>query len=365
MKKLLPLLLILALLLSSCGHREEPDPPQDPPPETEEPSGDRSVISAEDPLELDVLRVEITRGGLTSERLMEAARELPELLRDALAVHGVCADMVQVTIGSSPAATVQALNEGTVDIAILPAEGFAGRETEAEVLLVSGPGTQDPFVWRDRPVGYQAGIWTAPTDYGLRLAGRVGKEGEPPAWEELDHARWGLLGPDDLPGRRAVDLWLADHCEGRTTADLSDVTAYEDFGQLVRAAEAGEIDVFPWPWEAFARDGEQPPLPSAVRIGETEWFYDMAAAVSPKRQDLSDPGLELRDPLILTLTMLCWHDGTQVALDRSPIFPGNGYDRKTLALCRDVLGSGRYRWAQDGDLDAMRRLLALEGRIGE
>lgn len=364
MKKLLPLLLALALLLSACGRREEPPPVQTPPPETEEPSG-KLPVSAENPLELDLLRVEITRAGLASDRLMEAARELPELLRDALAVHGVLADLVQVTIGSSPAATVQALNEGTVDIAILPAEGLAGQETEAPVLLVSGPGTEDPYVWADRPVGCQAGLWTAPTDYGLALAGRVGKEGDPPSWEEACRARWGLLDSDSLPGRRAVDLWLADYYEGRTTADLASVTVYEDFDQLVRAAEAGEIDVFPWPWEAFAKNDEQPPLPSSVRIGETEWFYDMAAAVSPQRQDLADPILGIRDSLWLTLTMLCWHDGTQLNLDRTPVFPGGGCDRKALALCRDVLGEGRYRFAQDGDLDAVRRLLALEGYTAE
>lgn len=365
MKKLFPLLLALVLLLSGCGRREEAPPDPALPPE--EPSG-TPPISAENPLELDLLRVEICRSGLGSDRLMEAARELPELMREAFAVHNVLADLVQVTIGSSPAATVQALNAGTVDIAILPAEGLAGQETEAEVLLVSGPGTEDPFVWRDRPVGWQAGLWTAPTDYGRSLAGRVGKEGEPPSWEEMNRARWGLLDRDSIPGRRAVDLWLADNYGGNTTAALSSVTTYEDFDGLVRAAEAGEIDVFPWPWEAYAKNNEEPPLPSSVRLGETEWFYDMAAAISPRRQDLSGPEEGLRvfqEPLALTLTMLCWHDGTQMQLDRSLLFPGEGYDRKTLALCRDVLGPGRFRFAQDGDLDATRRLLTLEGQTAE
>lgn len=365
MKKLLPLLLALALLLSACGRREgDPPPAQEPSADTEEPSG-TPPISAENPLELDTLRIEVCRGGLGSDRLMEAARELPELLRDAFAVHGVLAGLVQVTIGSSPAATVQALNEGTVDVAVLPAEGLAAQETEAAVLLVSGPGTGGPFVWRDRPVGWQAGIWTAPTDYGLSLAGRTGKEGELPTWEELGRARWGLLGPDDLPGRRAVDLWLADNYGGNTTAGLSSVTVYEDFDRLVQAAEAGKIDVFPWPWEAYAGNGEQPPLPASVRLGETERFYDMAAAVSPGLAGPEEGPCVFQEPLALTLTMLCWHDGTQMQPDGSPLFPGEGYDRETLELCRDVLGPGRFRYAQEGDLDATRRLLALEGRTGE
>ena len=96
-----------------------------------------------------------------------------------------------------------------MDLAVLPAEGFAGQETEAEVLLASGPGGEDLPLWTDCAVGFQTAIWAASTDYGLKLAGRAGKEGGLPAWEELDHARWGLLGPDSLPGRRAVDLYLA------------------------------------------------------------------------------------------------------------------------------------------------------------
>ena len=361
MKKLFPLLLALALLLSGCGRREETPPEPVPPPGTEEPSG-TPPISEETPLELDVLRIEIARSGLSSERLMEAARELPELLRSVLAEQqDIAADAVQITIGSSPAATVQALNAGTVDIAILPAEGFAGQETEAEVLLASGPAAGDSPLWTGRNWGFSTTLWTAPTDCGLELAGRMGKEGELPAWEELNRARWGLLDRDSLPGRRAVDLWLADHYEGRTTADLSNAAVYADFEALLQAAEAGEIDV-------YLRDAakEEGPLQmSSARLGETERFYDMVLAVSPRQETLSNPDLNLRDSLMFTLTQLCFYDGTQTLPDGTPAFPGRGYDRETRMLCQDVFGACRYGWAKNEDLDAARRLLALEGHAAD
>lgn len=368
MKKLFPLLLALALLLSGCGRREEtpPDPVQGPASETEEPPEDPSGAGGY-PLELDILRIEICRGGLGSERLMEAVRTLPELLRSTLEEdQSISADAVQVTIGSSPAATVQALNEGAVDIAILPAGGFAGQETEAAVLLASGPGSGP--LWTDPGGSFRAGLCAASTDYGLALAGRAGKEGDLPAWDELDHARWGLLERDSLPGRRAVDLWLADRYEGNTTANLSHVTVYDDFDQLYRAAAEGEVDVFPrddGAWAAGSGDAAELPEEGVFLLGETERFYDMVLAVSPRREDLSDPELNLRDPLMFTLTRLCFYDGTQTYPDGTPAFPGEACDRETRMLCQDVFGPYRYGWAENEDLDATRRLLALEGHTAD
>lgn len=359
MRRILPLLLSLVLLLSGCGRRADPPPDPAPPAGTEEPA---PVPPAADlPLELDILRIEITRAGLSPDRLMEAVRTLPELLRSVLAKNSIAADAVQVTIGSSPAATVQALNAGTVDIAILPAEGFAGQETEAEVLLASGPAAGDSPLWLDVNWGFSTTLWTAPTDYGLNLAGRMGKEGDLPAWEELNRARWGLLDRESLPGRRAVDLWLADHYEGNTTANLSNVTVYPDFEALLSAAEAGEVDVFPW--DAGPEEG--PSQMSSALLGETERFYDMVLAVSPRQEKLSVPELNLRDPLMFTLTQLCFYDGTQTNADGTPLFSGKGYDRETRTLCQDVFGSCRYGWAESEDLDAARRLLALEGHTAQ
>lgn len=366
MKRIIPLLLALILLLSGCGRREEaPQEPAEEPPAADAPEAVQA-ITAETPLRLESLRVEVSRGGLSSERLMEAARRLPGLLKEALEACHIYADTVQVTIGSSSAATVQALNGGAVDIAVLPAEGFAGQETEAAVLLASGPGAEEEPLWTDSAVGFRGAVCAAATDYGRNLASRAGKEGDLPTWDEMNRARWGLLGADSLLGRRAVDLWLADNYEGSASAGLSRVTVYGDFEELLRAAEAGEVDVFPADSRTLAVwEGGEAALPALFSLGETGWFYDMVLAVSPRREDLSAPELNLKDPLMSVLTQLCWYDGAQTLPDGTPAFPGKGYDRETRLLCQDVFGPYRYAWAEDGDLDDVRRLLALEGHTAE
>lgn len=353
MKKisLLLVLTMLLALLAGCGQKT---------PETTEPEQDEEPEPVETPLAFEVLRVEFGKGNLTASRLAEVVRELPESLRASLEEQGVTVEEVKVTIGSSPAATVQALEEGTVDLAFLSAEDLAGCGTEVPVLLTSGPlfwdQGEDLAAWRREPVaaplvpGYRSLICAAPTEYGKNLAER-----ETLSWTELDHARWGVLGADSIPGCRAVNLWLADNYEGNTLEDLSDVTVYDSFADLILAASDGEIDLFPmdecereeWAerWTAPAeptKEQKEPGLGHENTIWEdlpavalTDWFYEMAAAAAPDREDLTDS--RFTEALVKAVRM----------------------------PYGDVFGRKSYGVAPEGALDATRRLLTLEGkRIG-
>jgi len=363
MKKI-SLLLALAMLLAllaGCGPKTpepvEPEPEQTEPPETEE------------PLRFETLRIEFEKGDLAVSRLSEAVREMPELLRTALAEQGVAVEEVEVTIGSSVAATVQALEEGTVDVAFLPAEDLARCETEVPVLLVSGPlfwdQGEDLAAWRREPVeaplipGYRALICAAPTGYGKNLAERPSL-----SWAELDHARWGVLEADSISGHRGVDLWLADHYEGNTLADLSDVTVYDSFDDLLLAASRGEIDLLPmeeveredWSefWNAPAepdKERDETGLGHERTIWEdlpavalTEWFYDRAAAAGSQEALTDERFTAALAECVRALTV------------------SSGYDRDTHLLALDLFGRNSYGAAPEGALDATRRLLTLEGK---
>lgn len=366
MKKL-SLLLVLTMLLAllaSCGQKT---------PETVDPEPEQAEEPEKlEPLRFETLRVEFGKSGLTASRLAEVVREMPELLRTALAEQEVTVEEVKVTIGSSTAATVQALEEGTVDVAFLPAEDLARHETAVPVILASGPlfwdQGEDLAAWRREPVeaplvpGYRALICAAPTEYSKNLAER-----EKLSWTELDHARWGVLDADSIPGHRAVDLWLADNYEGNTLEDLSDVTVYDSFDDLILAASDGEIDLFPmdecereeWAerWTAPAEQNKEQKKPGLGHentiwedlpaVALTDWFYDMAAAAAPDRADLTDS--RFTEAL----------EAAVKALDVSTT-----YDRDAHLLAQDVFGRKHYGVAPEGALDATRRLLALEGKLG-
>lgn len=126
MKRTLFLLCILLLLpLCACGPSGREESPE--PPET-------------GPLCLETLSVEVSRGELSTQELARAVRELPEALKAALADREVEAESISVSVGSSPEATAQAVREGGVDLAFLPAEDYAALENPPRLLLRAGEG---------------------------------------------------------------------------------------------------------------------------------------------------------------------------------------------------------------------------------
>lgn len=208
---------LAALLLTGCGSRGE--------------SGSASSQEApEEPVVIGTLALELPAGGDA-----DAARAFADSLPEAMAALGVEIGRVELSFSPSPAATAQALAEGGVDLAFLPAEDFLRAGGGLAILADGTPDTSGTLV-----PGERAEIVTAGTEYGRRLAARTD-----PSWEELAHARWGVLGQESRAGYRCLDLWLCDNYEDNGIRDLPEVTVYDDWDALLQAAEAGDIDALP------------------------------------------------------------------------------------------------------------------------
>ena len=249
--------MLAALLLPGCGTAGR-DPG----------SASSSQEAPEAPIVIETLALELPAGGDT-----QAAQAFADSLPEAMAALGVEIGRVALSFSPSPAATAQALAEGGVDLAFLPVEDFlAGGGGQA--VLADGeplPLSEERDAAPDLTVpalapGERAEIVTADTDYGRRLAAR-----SDPSWEELSHARWGVLGEESRAGYRCLDLWLCDHYEDNSIADLPQVTVYGDWDALLQAAEAGDIDALP------LKPGLRPEGLSL--LAETEAIVTQVAAV--------------------------------------------------------------------------------------
>lgn len=232
-KKSVLLLLILLLVLSGCRKREpEPEAPVVPeqPPVTDQTETEQSALRE--------IHVEISRNGLSPQQLADAVKTLPELLKTCLQEAGAEVETVKVTVGTSAAATAQTLAAGNIELAFLPVEAFLLYGGEAVALYADGYEAKGGSA-----EGASSLICAAPTEYGAQLAQRADSDNSL-SWEELERARWGVLAKDSLNGYRSLDLWLADNYEGNRLTELPDVTVYESYEALLRAAAAEEIDAF-------------------------------------------------------------------------------------------------------------------------
>lgn len=284
MKKLW-VLLALCLLLTACGAAPQPAAP----------AASSEEEAVETPLVLEELRVEFLRSGTDKALLLRAVKELPGELKTALHEAGVTVDEVTVTMSGSSASTAQAAEEGGVDLAFLPVEELVRAQADPHVLLLAGE--------------RRMALYTTGTDYGRNLSARPD-----PTWDELDHARWGVV-----TGEETVNVWLADHYEGNTLPDLTSVTEYPDREALLSAAEAGEVDLF------CAEEAA-----GYAVLAELEPFYTCAAVVTEADGRLAEALLSALE--------------TVQKGDFAPLF-----------------GTEPYQAARDEDLDPQRRLASIAG----
>lgn len=308
---------VIALVLSACG-RGNADP---------------SAASASTDLNTDggvwtreTLRLELMRDAADAETLMQAMRTLPDVLSAALRERGVEIGTVSVTVGASPAASMQALSAGSVDLAVVPGARFLELGGGAVPLLTQSVpqadgGTDGGERWL---------LLAGGSEYGRRLADRAASN-TPLTWDELDRAAWAV----DEAGEM-VSVWLADHYEGNTLSDLTSLTCLsvrEDGGTLLTALAEGTADIAAVP----AQEAEAALAGGAAVLGETEPYYAVLLAAGAEDETLREE--RFVTALADALESVCTQDA---------------------ALC-GALGGALTAPVNDEALNGMRRLATLGG----
>jgi phosphonate transport system substrate-binding protein len=297
-----------------------------------------SSSAGAEPPRLEELRVEVSKTDGNLEALAAALPTLPEQLRGALHAQGVTVDRVRVTVGSSCAATCDALKAGGVDVAFLPADAFAastgGTAILADARTFQGVDSDQPVDWNGhysgsvRDAGTRALICVSSTDYGRSLASRAA-----PTWDELNHARWGVLSADSLGGYRCAELWLEDHYEGNGLSDLSSVTTYPSPEALLTAAQKGEIDVFSIGTDQRTDFPDAGIFSRTGVLAVTDRLYSCVAAAGNTELEKNR---DFAPALAAAVRQICAENGAM-----TPVF-----------------GTDSFTVIRNSDLDGLRRLLS-------
>ena len=230
MKKLLSLVLALALCLVAFG-------------------------AVAEPVTMDKLTLQFVPSK-DADVIITGTKNLPQLLQAELLKQGYDVKDIEISVGVSYEATGEAMAAGTIDIGWLPGGTYALFSDEVEVILTAtraglSNDSTDPKTWNgdanktlptdDQVTFYRSLIYATPSAYGKELAAKV-NAGEALTWEDLDKANWAVLKNSSSAGYIYPTLWLQDNY-GKKLTDLSSVITLAGYGDAFAQAAAEAVDI--------------------------------------------------------------------------------------------------------------------------
>ena len=231
MKKLLSLVLALALCLVAFG-------------------------AVAEPVTMDKLTLQFVPSK-DSDVIITGTKNLPQLLQAELLKQGYDVKDIEISVGVSYEATGEAMAAGTIDIGWLPGGTYALFSDEVDVILTAtraglSNDSTDPTTWNGEAnktlkngpqvTYYRSLIYATPSAYGKELAAKV-NAGEALTWEDLDKANWAVLKNSSSAGYIYPTLWLMDNYDGKKLTDLSNVVTLSGYGEAFAQAAAEAVDI--------------------------------------------------------------------------------------------------------------------------
>ena len=231
MKKLLSLVLALALCLVAFG-------------------------AVAEPVTMDKLTLQFVPSK-DADVIITGTKNLPQLLQAELLKQGYDVKDIEISVGTSYEATGEAMAAGTIDIGWLPGGTYALFSDEVDVILTAtraglSNDSTDPTTWNGEAnktlkngpqvTYYRSLIYATPSAYGKELAAKV-NAGEALTWEDLDKANWAVLKNSSSAGYIYPTLWLMDNYDGKKLTDLSNVVTLSGYGEAFAQAAAEAVDI--------------------------------------------------------------------------------------------------------------------------
>ena len=231
MKKLLSLVLALALCLVAFG-------------------------AVAEPVTMDKLTLQFVPSK-DADVIITGTKNLPQLLQAELLKQGYDVKDIEISVGVSYEATGEAMAAGTIDIGWLPGGTYALFSDEVDVILTAtraglSNDSTDPTTWNGEAnktlkngpqvTYYRSLNYATPSAYGKELAAKV-NAGEALTWEDLDKANWAVLKNSSSAGYIYPTLWLMDNYDGKKLTDLSNVVTLSGYGEAFAQAAAEAVDI--------------------------------------------------------------------------------------------------------------------------
>ncbi|GGH85564.1 phosphonate transport system substrate-binding protein [Pullulanibacillus pueri] len=296
MKKKLMLLFAMVLvigLLAACGSKDDSNG-----------SGDSSSGNKE----IKDLKIGFVPSKEPDE-IITATEPLKGLLKDELKKEGYKVDKVDINVGTTYEAVGEALSAGTTDIGLIPGGTYVLYDDGADVILTAtraglSNDSDNAKDWNDnkptKPTDEQATYYRAlfvagPSKKGQELADKV-NSGKDLTWDDLNSAKWAVMGSTSSAGYIYPTLWLQDKY-GKSITDLKHVVQSDSYGSSMARLAQGQADIM----VAYAdvrRDYEDQWKKDFKRsksiwdetnvIGVTQPIYNDTISVSKKSSIMTD-----------------------------------------------------------------------------
>ena len=246
-----------------------------------------------DNIKMDSLKIEFVPSK-DADVIITGTQNLPELIQAEMANQGYDIGEVDITVGTSYAATGEALAAGSIDLGWLPAGTYILYSDEVDVILTAtrnglSNDSEDPATWNGdanktlkngpQVTFYRALIYATPSAYGKELAAKA-NAGEALTWDDLNNANWAVLQNSSSAGYIYPTLWLYDNY-GKKITDLSKVTTLQGYGEaFAQAADAtGKMGM-----------GREDSIWNEMNvIGVTKGIYNDTVSITKAKDDVYNP----------------------------------------------------------------------------